>query len=319
MRNVLVTALLAGLTTLVAVVAPSSGAPAAKPPKLLQLSYDEAPGSDGPDRVLDAFSRRTESVRFHMIFKGDTFNVPGKYDPNVTDTDIHGNRAKHPWKPDRKHGGSQFISLVHRSLQQRGVARVTVRARGNGQVDVVRFRIDLMSDECVLDPPLYPISCEVPAVQKAAKSVARRSAAERRVNGSGVGRVKLGTPFARLHKDGLVGPQRPGCPLDQGSRSARLKPPLKGGVDLAKRSGRRVASVVTVTGGAHARRVKIGSTKRQVRRSYPEASFHHGTEDVFGITLVNVPRSDGGRFQMGIDVDTGRVTVFSVPHLLFCE
>ena len=126
---------------------------------------------------------------------------------------------------------------------------MTVRARGNGRADVVPFRIDLMSDECVLDPPLYPISCEVPAVQKAETAMAAHRATLPRVNGSGVDGVKVGTPFARLHKDGLVGPQRPGCPLDQGSRSARLKPPLKGGVDLAKQAGRRVASVVTVTGG----------------------------------------------------------------------
>ena len=65
--------------------------------------------------------------------------------------------------------------------------------------------------------------------------------------------------------------------------------------------------------------MRIGSTKADVRRSYPDARFRHETEDVFGITLVNIRKSDGGHFQMGIDVDTGRVTVFSVPHLLFCE
>src|SRR4051812_8649405 len=122
-RKLLMTMLLAGLLLLATVVS-TAGARGSKPPKLIQLSYSETPGADGPDRVLEAFSRRTESVRFHMLFKGDAVNVPGKYDPKVTDTDISGNRAKHPWKPDRKHGGSQFISLVHRSLQQRGVARV---------------------------------------------------------------------------------------------------------------------------------------------------------------------------------------------------
>ena len=65
--------------------------------------------------------------------------------------------------------------------------------------------------------------------------------------------------------------------------------------------------------------ISNGSTKRQVRRSYPGASFRHSTEDVFGITLVNVPRGDGGKLQMGISVDTKRVIVFAVPHLAFCE
>jgi hypothetical protein len=56
-----------------------------------------------------------------------------------------------------------------------------------------------------------------------------------------------------------------------------------------------------------------------VKRSYPGASFRHSTEGVFGITLVNVPRGDGGKLQMGISVDTKRVIVFAVPHLAFCE
>jgi hypothetical protein len=313
---------------LLASLATSAPARPARTATVIQLSYGETPGQDGPDRVLEAFSRRTDSLKFHTTFKGEHVTSPGRYDPNVTDTDIHGNRAKHPWKPNRRLRGSRLISLVHRSLNQRGFARVTVRATNKRTgTDIVQVEIDLSSSDCTLDPPLYPISCEVPAARRLSDtSSARRPEADparrqglRRISAAGVGRVKLGTPFARLHQDGLVGPMRKGCELDPGSRSARLKGPLEGQVDLAKRGGRRIASVITVTGGVHARRVKIGSNRRRVRRSYPGANFRHSTDDVFGITLVNVPRGDGGRLQMGISVDTKRVVVFAVPHLAFCE
>jgi hypothetical protein len=131
---------------------------------MVQLSYSEAPGQQGPDRSLEAFVRRADSLKFHTAFKHEHVTSPGRYDPDVTDTDIHGNRAKHPWKPDRRRRGSRLISLVHRSLNQRGFANVTVRV-GNEMTGtfITRIRIDLSSADCTLDPPLYPIDCTVPA------------------------------------------------------------------------------------------------------------------------------------------------------------
>ena len=129
-RNRQFTLLIGLLASSLAAVAlvPSAVARPARTASVIQLSYSEAPGQQGPNRVLEAFARRTDSLKFHTAFKHQRVTSPGRYDPNVTDTDIHGNRAKHPWKPNRRVRGSRLISLVHRSLNQRGFANVTVRA-----------------------------------------------------------------------------------------------------------------------------------------------------------------------------------------------
>jgi hypothetical protein len=142
---------------------PSAVARPAQLPFVVQLSYSEAPGQQGPDRALEAFARRTDSLKFHTAFKHQRITVPGRYDPKVTDTDIRGPRAKHPWRPNRRQRGSRLISLVHRSLHQRGFARVTVRASNDrAGTFITRPVINLASPDCTLDPPLYPIDCTVP-------------------------------------------------------------------------------------------------------------------------------------------------------------
>jgi len=130
-----------------------------RPPKLIQLSYDESSGDIGPDRQLAAFARRTNSLRFATSYNEHRASAPGKYRPNITDTDIHGEEASHPWIPDRDHGGRRVVRLVHRSLFHRGFAKVSVHARSDDLVDAVRVRID--RSDCASDPPLYPVSCEV--------------------------------------------------------------------------------------------------------------------------------------------------------------
>jgi len=139
--------------------APSGAQLADAPPRVIQLSYGETPGQFGPDRVLEAFSRHTDGLRFSISYKGHRAGAPGNYRPDITDTDIHGRRAKHPWVPDRDRGGRRVVRLAHRSLRHRGRAKVKVHARSGVLVDVVRVRIDL--SRCTSDPPLYPISCEI--------------------------------------------------------------------------------------------------------------------------------------------------------------
>jgi hypothetical protein len=102
---------------------------------------------------------RTAELRFGTFYNGHRAGAPGKYRPHITDTDLHGRRAKHPWVPDRDRGGRRLIRLVHRSLRHRGRAKVRVHARGGGLVDFVPVRIDL--SECTSDPPLFPVSCEI--------------------------------------------------------------------------------------------------------------------------------------------------------------
>ena len=139
-------------------------------------------------------------------------------------------------------------------------------------------------------------------------------------DGTGVGKVKVGKLFSKLRADGLVGPKRPGCPLGgTDTRSARLKAPLKGSVDLTtRRKPRRVRSI-SLTGGARARGVGIGSTIAQIKAAFPGAKVDHGTDETFGLTLVTVPKKAGGRFSFAVDTTTKKTTQIGIPFIPFCE
>jgi hypothetical protein len=45
----------------------------------------------------------------------------------------------------------------------------------------------------------------------------------------------------------------------------------------------------------------------------------HDTEEVFGITLVKVPKNGGGRIHFAVDVDSKKITRIGVPVIPFCE
>ena len=133
---------------------------ASHPPKVIQVSYDESNDGSSPRRSLFAFVRySTHSVDFATRYRGRTARARARYRRNVTDTDIHGRRARHPWALVREGGGRRVLRLIHHSLKNRGFARVRTRARRGGLVDDVRVRIDV--SKCAQDPPLYPLSCEV--------------------------------------------------------------------------------------------------------------------------------------------------------------
>ena len=61
----------------------------------------------------------------------------------------------------RRDGGSEVIALIRHSLDDRGFAKVRVRARGDGRHLDRAIVIDL--SECSSDPPYYPVSCEIAA------------------------------------------------------------------------------------------------------------------------------------------------------------
>ena len=144
-------------------------------------------------------------------------------------------------------------------------------------------------------------------------------AAAKKVTPSGVGGVKLGKTYGKLRDQGLVRRLREGCPLGgPGSRSARLRAPLKGSVDFTRRRPRRVRSI-SIRGGARARGVGVGDRMREVREAFPKAKVDHGTDETFGITLVKVPKRGGGRLQFAVAVKTKRVTLIGVPFVAFCE
>ena len=144
-------------------------------------------------------------------------------------------------------------------------------------------------------------------------------AAAIKITRTGVGQVKLGKTFRELRDAGLLGRLRPGCELSgPGVRTARLKPPLSGTVDLTRTSPRRVKRI-HVRGGATARGVGIGATISDIKTAFPKAIVDHSTEMLFNITLVKIPKDGGGRIQFAVDVDTDQTRSISVPRLAFCE
>lgn len=140
-----------------------------------------------------------------------------------------------------------------------------------------------------------------------------------RIGPTGVGAVKLGETYQRLHAAHLVGPVRAGCEFaGPQARSARLRSPLAGSVDLTSGPHRRVATI-TLTGGATAHGVGVGATRAAVRRAFPTAVFDHSTDTMFGITLVKIPRRTGWRVQFALDVKTRLVTLIGIPNIPFCD
>ena len=135
----------------------------------------------------------------------------------------------------------------------------------------------------------------------------------------GVGGVKIGATYHKVHRRHLVGPLHKGCELGgPNTRSARLLAPLSGSVDLTLKTPRRVADVL-VQGGASARGVGNGATTADIQSAYPSAIIDHGTEQTFQITLVKIPKNGGGRIQFAVDLSTHQVSLIGVPFIPFCE
>lgn len=142
--------------------------------------------------------------------------------------------------------------------------------------------------------------------------------ASQSVTKTGVGGVKLGKTYAQLRAAALIGKIRQGCEFAPDARSAKLRSPLKGSVNFTPTLPRRV-STISVTKGAKANGVGIGSTIAQIKSAFPHAKVDHSTEMVFGITLVKIPKKDGGRFVFAVDVSTGKTTIIGIPFVAFCE
>jgi hypothetical protein len=157
------------------------------------------------------------------------------------------------------------------------------------------------------------------AVLATAAPTVARDAAPKKITAAGVDGIKLGAKHSRLYARGKLGRLRRGCELaGPGTRAARLRAPLKGTADMTRRDPRRVRSI-TVTGGATARGVGIGATIEEIMERFPGAKVDHGTDEVFLLTLVKVPRSAGGRIVFGVSTETDEITVIGVPYIAFCE
>lgn len=157
------TAPLALAAALLAIAAPAAAGPAPPTPdkpKLVQLYYAEVDDGSSPRYRLHGHARHTESLRFKVRYRGKAAAAGSRYDKSITETDLRG-EAKHPFVVRRDRGGRRALKLIRKALAKRGVAKVRVRARGEGGVDSARLRIVL--SRCSLEPPFYPVDCEVRA------------------------------------------------------------------------------------------------------------------------------------------------------------
>ena len=145
-------------------------------------------------------------------------------------------------------------------------------------------------------------------------------AAPARITPSGVGAVRLGRTYTSLRRAGSLGKLVTGCePAGPRARSASLRAPLRGHVDLTLRAPRRVATILVRGGGATARGVGIGSTSAAARRAFPRAKIDHRGDAVLGLTIVRVPKRAGGRLEFGVDTTTKRVTLIGIPRIPVCD
>ena len=152
-------------------------------------------------------------------------------------------------------------------------------------------------------------------------AVAHRAAAAAaaRITPAGVDGVKLGETYAQLRARHLVGRIGKGCELaGPNARAASLSAPLKGSVDFTMSTPRKVVDIA-VRGAATARGVGIGATIANIKAAYPKAKVDHSTDHTFGVTIVRIPKSGGGRLQFAVDTRTHRVTLIGIPLIAFCE
>ena len=145
----------------------------------------------------------------------------------------------------------------------------------------------------------------------------RPSAAK--ITAAGVDGVKLGASYTSLRNAGKLAKATKGCELGgPNTRSARLKAPLKGSVDLTLTRPRKVMTIL-ITGGAKANGVGIGATFAKIKAAFPGTKLSHSTDQVFGISLARVKKSAGGPISFAVSTKTHKVTLIGVPNLAFCE
>lgn len=117
-----------------------------RPPKVIKLFYSRS--SEG--HSVEAYARRADSLRFATRYRGMRASAPGRLEDELN--------GRQEWEPIRGRG-KRIKGLVRRALQQRGVAKVRTRAKGDGLVDDHWWRIVLA--ECSQNPPLYPVDCVI--------------------------------------------------------------------------------------------------------------------------------------------------------------
>jgi hypothetical protein len=144
--------------------------------------------------------------------------------------------------------------------------------------------------------------------------------APQKITFAGVGQVKLGMTHKQLRDQGLVGKLRKGCELAPGTRTARLRSPLRGSVNYTTGGPPRRVNDITITRGAEARGGGIGDRLKDIKAKFPKRKVDHSQEDVFGAFFVFIPRAHPSpKMMFVIDSDTKKITAIGVPFVAFCE
>ena len=159
------------------------------------------------------------------------------------------------------------------------------------------------------------------AVAVALLPVTAATAAAPEIGYHGVGKVKVGAPYKKLHRAGLVGRIRPGCELETNSRVARLKAPLVGTVNLRRGKRHRVRSIQITGGSANYQGAGIGATQAEIQEAWQEVIVRHDTDETFGYTRVIVPLDEAGTpaVTYAVDVDTKQTIQIGLPRIEACE
>src|SRR3954452_17386284 len=168
-------------------------------------------------------------------------------------------------------------------------------------------------------PPFPLHALAATAVVLGGFAIAAPAATEKAITASGVGGVKIGASYTRLHDRGLIRRIRHGCELGgPNTRSAKLLAPLKGQVNFTLKAPRKVTDV-TVNGGATARGVGIGDKIADIKAAYPKAKVDHSTDKTFLLTIVRIPKNGGVKLEFGVSTKSKRATLIGVPHIAVCD
>jgi hypothetical protein len=138
--------------------AAGSGDRAQAKPALVQVAYEESDDGTSAQRQLSAFAQRADSVTFAVRIHRERVVAGSKLNTHVVDTDLHGD-AKHPWVLSREGAGKEVLGRIHDALRKNGDKTVWVRADGASGVD--KRKVSIVLSECTLDPPFYPVSCQI--------------------------------------------------------------------------------------------------------------------------------------------------------------
>jgi hypothetical protein len=153
----------------------------------------------------------------------------------------------------------------------------------------------------------------------AGASIAVGAGSGTKITASGVGKVKIGKTYKKLRAQHLIEKIKPGCELGgPNTRAARLKKPLLGAVNFTLKSPRKVTDV-QIEGGATVRGLGVGATIKQIKAKFPKAKANHSIDDTVGLTLVRIPKSEGGRITFGVSTQSHQTVVIGIPQVAICD